>query len=213
MNRRAALCLFAFAALGCHRKVAGSGKPATDSRTPGPFAELDLNGAFDVRIELGRERHGVAVDADDNLLPFLVTETNGRRLRIAWQGDVAPTSRPRVSVSAPDLVLVRCSGDVDVRVTDVRNARFQIDLNGGGRAEATGSTQKLKVFIVGSGVARLEALAIDEALVHVSGSGQAEIGAPKHLEVELHGTASVSYAGDPVLESTVRDAGTLRKRP
>jgi len=212
-GRRAALLFAAAAFVGCRRPTVGSGVVATAERSPGAFAEVELRGDFDVDIQLGRERHHLTLELDDNLVELAHTETNGRRLIVEFDTAARPKLRPRLRIEAPDLVLVRCIGTVDIRASGVRNARFQIDLRGAGSATAVGSTQKLKVFVDGSGRVHLESLAIEEALVHVSGSGSADIGAPKHLEAELHGTATVTYQGEPTLESTVRDASTLSKRP
>jgi hypothetical protein len=46
----------------------------------------------------------------------------------------------------------------------------------------------------------------------VSGTGSAEIGSPRHLEVELHGSGRVRHGGEPSIESVIRDAGKLERR-
>ena len=212
--RRVAFGLFLVAALAaCRRPPQGSGVEAAAERKTGPFAELEVQGDFEVTVELGRAQHRVSVTADDNLVGLLRTDSNGRRLHVRFDGDVHPRVRPRLRIEAPDLVLVRCIGTVDLHASQVRNARFQLDLRGTGSAMVTGSTQKLKVFIDGAGTASLEALAIEEALVNVSGNGRADVASPRQLEVELHGNAAVSYSGTPRLESTIRDLGKLTRRP
>ncbi|MBM4359820.1 MAG: DUF2807 domain-containing protein [Deltaproteobacteria bacterium] len=213
MRRRQALsALFAFA-LGCQRPEVGSGHLGTSERAVAPFYELQLQGEFSVTIELGAPRHAVTVEADDNLLANTSTDSNGRRLSVSFGPAARPTVRPHVRIAAPDLVLVRCEGNSTVELRSVHNARLQLDLKDAGEVTAAGSTQKLKVFIDGRGRAHLEALSVDEALVHVNGSGAADIAAPKHLEVELHGSARVTHAGTPVIESVIRDAGGLLRRP
>lgn len=214
MHRREALAWCTAVLLAsCRGRTAGSGVRTTVDRSPGAFAELDLRGDFDVDVALGGERHEVHVSTDANLTEFVRLESNGRRLTISVDAAAAPTQRVALRVVAPDVVLVRCAGNVDVRLRDVRNARLQLDLDGEGSFSAVGSTQKLKVFLKGSGQAHLERLDIQEALVHVSGTGRADIAAPRHLEVELHGSATVTHAGTPVVESTIRDASKLERRP
>ncbi len=131
---------------------------------------------------------------------------------IARAHELAPSRRIHLAIDAPDVALVRSQGAIDLRVTGVHNARLQIDLSGSGHAEASGSTQKLKVYITGSATAHLEKLAIEEALVNVDGSGAVDIAAPNHLEAEIHGSGKISYQGAPVIEQTVRGSGQLVKR-
>ncbi len=165
-----------------------------------------------MEVALGGEGHAVSIDADDNLLPELRSESDGKRLAIDAARALKPSRRIHVTVEAPDIALLRCHGSIDARVRGIRDARFQIDLLGSGSVEASGSTQKLKVYLKGSGAAHLEKLAIEEALVDVDGSGSADIAAPKHLEAEIHGSGAVTYEGTPVIEQTVRGAGKLSHR-
>jgi hypothetical protein len=198
--------------MGCEGAVAGSGNVKSEARTPGPFSEIEVRGDYEVSIRLQADGHRIAVDGDDNLLPEVRTTTNGKRLLIERARSIRPTRRIGIVIAAPDLTLCRCLGSVAVRVSDVRNARFQVDLDGSGSAEAEGSTENLKVFVNGSGSARLEKLACKRALVNVNGSGSADIASPELLEVEIHGSARVSYGGSPKIEQTVRGSGQLVKR-
>lgn len=209
----ALLVTLALTCSACRPAPLGSGTEVVAERETGPFAELEVRGDVEVTIELGRDRHRVSVVVDDNLVERMRTKSNGRSLLAGFDGDVRPKVRPRLHVEAPDLVVLRCHGTVDVRVSGMRNARFQVDLREAGSATITGSTKKLKVFINGSGQAHLEGLAIEEALANVSGNGSADIGSPRHLEVELHGSGRVSYGGSPTLEPTIRDRGLLTRRP
>jgi hypothetical protein len=213
MKRRRALLVGLALVLGCSRNEVGSGNVTSVERDVGPFAELQIVGGFDVVIRLGAPKHVIAFTIDDNLATRVTAENNGRRLVATLDRDAKPTARPQLRVDAPDLVLVRCDGDPNVTLHSVRNARLQLDLKEAGSIRANGSTQKLKVFIDGRGQARLEDLRIEEALVHVSGAGQAHIARPTHLEAELHGSARVTYEGTPTIESVVRDSGVLEPRP
>jgi hypothetical protein len=201
-----------FALCGCARTIEGSGTITKDERQPGPFSEVELRGNLLVAIHLGAAEHSATLEGDDNVIAAVRSKSDGRRLLIEPEGELAPTRRLALTIAAPDLALVRSSGSVDLKLYDVHNARLQIDLTGSGSAKAHGSTQKLKVFVNGSGEVQLEQLDIKEALVHVDGPGSVDIASPEHLEVEIHGSGRVSHAGTPTIEKTLRDQGTLRRR-
>lgn len=211
-RREAVVALLAFVG-ACERTRSGSGRSSTEPRIPGRFAEIEAHGDLSLVVSLGGGAHTVTVEVDADLQDAVAVTSNGKRLSIRVDERARPVVRPRITVSAPDVALVRSVGAVDTSIEGVRNARFQLDHAGTGTVTARGATQKLKVFVEGAGVLKLEELTAEEALVHVSGNGSAAIAAPRHLEVELHGRGRVSHAGTPTIESVIRDAGKLERRP
>ncbi len=213
---RAARELIAASALlcACTTPLRGSGSIAHDVRTPGPFSELEIAGDYQVQIQLGRPSHSLVVDVDDNLVSSLRSVTNGKRLTIDAAHDLRPSRRIKLSIQAPDAALVRLRGSNAVTVTGVANERFQIDVDGGGGTEASGTTEQLKVYVVGSAELKLEKLAVNGgALVNVDGSGSVDVAEPKQLDVEIHGSGRVGYGGAPTItQKVIRGSGQLVKR-
>ncbi len=211
-SRRMLMTWLAAASFGCDRELAGNGSVKSDVRTPGPFSELEVSGAFVVKVKLKAAAHEVTIEGDDNLLPEIVTRTDGKRLTVTTARGVAPSRPIVVAVAAPDIALVRTRGAVDVTISDVDNARLQVDLDGSGKATATGRTQKLKVFVKGAGKIETAGLATREALVMIEGAGSIELADLLELEAEIHGAGAVRYGGDPKVTKIVRGAGTVEKR-
>lgn len=184
----------------------------SEVRAPGPFSEVEARGAFTLRVTLGAATHGVTIEGDENLLAEIVTESNGKRLMIKNTRSLSLTRALVITVTAPDLTLVRTGGAADVEVRAIDNARFQLDIDGSGKAEATGRTQKLKVYVNGVGTALMAGLATREALVMIDGAGRIELAEPAELEAEIHGAGVVRYSGDGKVTSHIRGAGSIEKR-
>jgi hypothetical protein len=210
IGRRGLLVLALLAA--CDRRLKGNGSIAKEVRKPGPFSEIELRGSYRVRVVLQSADHSVTLEGDGNLLPVITSTTNGKRLVVESQEAISPSRPIALVIAAPDASLVRCSGANEVTVEKVENGRLQLDLKGAGSLRASGRTDKLKVFVEGAGDARLTELAARHALVMVEGAGTVDLPSLEHLEVEIRGAATVSYAGDPKVKKLVRGAGTLRKR-
>jgi hypothetical protein len=194
LSLAAALCASLSA---CSTPLIGSGTVAHEVRTPGPFSEIEVSGDFDVTVDLGEARHEVAIDADANLVAEIRSVANGKRLVVDTAREVKPSRRVKLAIAAPDTALVRTSGSSAVKVVDVANERFRLELNGSGNVEASGTTAQLHVFLVGSAQVHLEKLAVSGALANVDGSGSVELAEPKLLEAEVRGSGTIRYAGTP----------------
>lgn len=103
------------------------------------------------------------------------------------------------------------SGRVYVSMASRGNADFGV--SGSGKIQAQGSTQEVKVGIGGSGRVNAGDLTADRCTVRISGSGDAEINVKDELEVNISGSGSVVYSGDPKrVNSHASGSGHVRKR-
>jgi hypothetical protein len=198
---------------GCNPgEVRGSGNRSSDVRKPGLFSEIELVGAYSAEVKLDRKDHQVTIEADDNLLPLIVTEADGAKLRVSTRKPLSSKGPLHLVVEAPDIKHLSIDGAAKASIAGLDNARLQIDIRGAGTVTAKGITQKLKVFITGAGEAALETLAAKEAMVGIQGAGTVDLASPEHLEVVLEGAGKVTYSGSPVIEQDIRGVGTLVKR-
>jgi hypothetical protein len=77
---------------------------------------------------------------------------------------------------------------------------------------AGGQVERLRSRVDGSGSLRLAALRAGDAAVAISGSGSADLGTTERLHAEIDGSASVSYAGEPVLSEDISGSGRIERR-
>jgi hypothetical protein len=181
---------------GC---AADSGPVRTENRTVDTFHAIELRGAAQMQVEVGKgpalsitagERvlQATSTQVRDGVLVVLVRERGG------WfqRGTVA-----RLTVQAPTLDSVEISGAGDFTLLDVSGDKLAIAVQGAGSLEASGTVRQLSARIDGAGSADLSRLVATDAEVSVNGAGSLEVHASGTLRAELNGVGSISYTGNP----------------
>lgn len=211
----------------------GSGRAATETRTPGEFQAVSTRGSIDLVVRQGPAIQ-VQVQADDNLLPHLETVVEDGALIVRWQrGHSIRTRSPvRVEVVMPRLTALGSAGSGDLRLEAFKTPSLKIALSGSGDAhlaslttdelrvsisgssDVTGAGQagRADISVSGSGNVRLLDLAAEDVSVRIAGSGDVAVHAQKKLTISIAGSGDVSYKGEPALTSTVAGSGSVRKR-
>ena len=90
----ATAALLAVAALGAgpalaRKSIEGSGKLETRTLDVDDFVAVEIDGVFDVTIDVGGDLEVVAT-LDDNLFEHLVAKVSGRRLKLDFAEDCDP---------------------------------------------------------------------------------------------------------------------------
>jgi hypothetical protein len=94
-------------------------------------------------------------------------------------------------------------------VVEQQDTSGTLDL-GGDPARVVAQVPRIEaVRIDGSGTLHLAALRADRAAVAIFGSGSADIGSTGRLDAEIDGSASIFYAGDPVLSEDISGSGRI----
>ena len=211
--------------------VVGSGKTATEERAVGAVTEVSLSGIGNLTIRQG-EIPGLAVTADDNILPLIETEASGKKLIIRTRTGYslrpsAPISYtltvPRLeklSVSGAgnatadhlsgDNLTVKLSGAGNAVVREVACQSLTLTLSGAGNATLSGTAQKVTARISGAGDIDAAGLKTACADVQVSGAGNASVWATEELKVRVSGAGDVRYKGSPRIDQKVSGAGSVR---
>ncbi len=176
--------------------VQGSGRLATENRELGEFDELYLHISADVTVTAG-EKGQCEITADDNILPLILTERSGNRLRISARDSYSSTQKTMLALRTPLLTKVEMNGSGDVAITDVTRDRLILVIRGSGDITATGKVTELRAAINGSGDVRAAALEAKAADIRVSGSGDADVHVAEQLTAEVHGSGRITYSGSP----------------
>jgi Putative auto-transporter adhesin, head GIN domain len=195
---RSSLLIAALGAMlaGC---ASDSGPARTESRAVESFHAIELRGAAEMQVEVGkgpalsitaRERvlQATSTEVRDGVLVVLVRERGG------WfqRGKVA-----KLAVQAPTLDSVQISGAGDFVLRDVAGSSLTIAVQGAGRIEANGTTGRLTARIDGAGSADLTRLVATDAQVAVNGAGRLDVNVTGALTAEVNGVGSIRYAGNP----------------
>jgi hypothetical protein len=178
---------------GC---IEGSGRTLTEKRAPGSFRAVEINGVFDVQIQLGQEGK-LEVSGDDNIVPRIQTAVRGDVLTIRADQSICPKLTLEVRLAAPDIGRLTVEGTNEVRLSGVNNQKLALEIGGSSNLRAEGRTGQLKLDLPGSSKVEAADLHSQSASIRISGVGEAEVHATQALEVTISGVGNVVYAGKP----------------
>lgn len=217
------------------KRIKGNGNMTTKERKTSEYDEIDVAGFFNVELVSGAEGN-ITIEAEENLIDYIVTEVNGDRLVIKTKnGYSIRTSMNRsilVIVPFKDISKVSLSGSGDV-VTKNRikadtfrtnlsgsgDVDLEIDANrvtanvsGSGDMKLNGNTSDFNCNVTGSGDIHAYELKAKDVTASVTGSGDVKAYCDGVLKANIVGSGDVTYQGNPTKEiSKVVGSGDVNK--
>jgi hypothetical protein len=225
----------ALAATSCFvGTIEGSGNVETESREASGFDSVEFSNMGRV-VLVGGEVEGVTVRADDNILPYLVTEVRGDVLHIGMtpRGSAAimrPTEPVVFTVTFTEISALSLSGSGSIEVAgletpflelslsgsgtitiaDLVGGQVRSSLSGSGVLSLTGTADAQTLDVSGSGGYHAQGLATRDTRVSLSGSGVIDVNADETLSVNITGSGLVRYAGEPRVTESISGSGRVR---
>lgn len=189
--------------------IKGSGNVQTEKREISNFKSIEVGGAFVVEITAQKD-FSVEVEADDNLLPLVKTETNGETLSIETEHRFSTENPIRVRVSAPNIEDLQISGASKISVVNLKNDSFNVDSSGASKITVEGETKNLTVDMSGASKLDAENFKAESVSVDASGASCANVSVLNDLKVDLSGASKVVYFGSPSnLEKKISGASSV----
>lgn len=190
------------------RMVVGTGNSVRETRNLEHFSRVILSEEGDLQIK-GGEYEQLMIEAEDNLLGYLVSEVNDGSLDIKKrpdnvQLDATKPIRYTLTVSSLDTLIVKNSGAVEI--TEVNGMHFKLKISGSGGVQINSlAVDTLDIEITGSGNLTISEGSVNEQTIRLSSSGNYEGKnvASKRAEVKLSssGDATVNVL-DSLIAST-----------
>ncbi|MDA0194906.1 MAG: DUF2807 domain-containing protein [Bacteroidetes bacterium] len=196
------------------------------------FTKIDLGGAFEVEIKES-SRHHVRIDADEELMPDIVTEVNGSTLKVYIDRKRYDSKRKSsLVIEFVRLEEIEISGAVDIiSAGKIRADDFKLDFSGAGEAKLELECSRLVVDISGVGDIEIEGRANEQTIdisgagtydaydfdcditnVETSGVGTAEVIANKEIKASTSGVGSIRYRGNPGrVDISTSGIGSIKK--
>jgi len=206
-------CTVTVGGVGAH-SVIGSGKQATEQRPVSDINSVVLANSGTLFVEYGANE-SLSVTADDNILPLLTSNVAGGRLTLGTQPNTSITSYNPIiyHLTVKDLNALEISGSGDASLAGVNADNMNFRISGSGSLTATGTTKDQDVSISGSGSYNGDNLDTQQAAVAVLGSGSAVVKVSDSLKVNVSGSGSVTYIGNPKLvDKHVTGSGSVNQR-
>ena len=163
-----------------------------------PFIESEV---VDGTLIIGTRPHTDLAPSDG--VTYRVACEQVSELRLSGSGEIEVTACP-----VSDLT-VRLDGSGDVQVDGVDATRVDAEIGGSGTISAIGQSSQVRASIVGSGMFVGAELQAREVEAMIPGSGQIIVWATGALHVDISGSGSVLYRGEPDVTQEISGPGAV----
>ena len=196
---------------GLLNQVRGSGNRQREERKVAAFSSIVTDGAFDITV-VNQKQNSLHIEGDDNVLPMIGTDVSGSVLHIKNKSSYSVTQPIKITIYVSNLEAVTSNGAGRLRITDLKNDSFELDVNGAPAVEASGETKFLRIKANGAGNIDTHRLRATKADVNSNGVTQINLHAREQLDVVVSGPSNVTYEGNPVVNKTINGPGTIQKK-
>ena len=211
----------------------GSGNIITQNRSVGNFSGISVSNSFDVEVKIGPVAE-VRVEADDNVMKYIVTNVSGNDLRIKVEGmHNINNVHMKVYITTPELNSIKASASSSVKVLDVIKDNTKLhftatssadieaevdapeveaEANSSGSVTLSGKTKNYKAQVSSSGDIKSAGLLSENADVEASSSGSAYVHASVSLNAKASSSGSIDYRGAASVQQSVSSSGSVEKK-
>ncbi len=215
--------------------VSGSGRLITETRKVSGFDSVVFSAIGDVTVTQGATE-GLTIEAEDNIMPKIVTEVRGTQLYIGFdrpnaQDIIRPTKGIKFTLSVKNLNLiemdgvgsitapsfeannltVKIGGAGGIKLTNFNGTSLTAVMSGAGNVEMSGKVTSLDATMSGVGNFSCGDLQTQTAKINLTGAGGATVWPATSLDVSITGAGSVSYYGSPKISKNVTGLGVLNE--
>lgn len=147
------------------------------------------------------------------------------------QFKITKDQHPKIYISTPKLEKLVVRESLQIQTADIITAdslmvdvegtcvmrlslsvkELQMNIGGAGELYLDGTAQKALYSLDGAATAEAADLETWDTEIRISGAGSMSVYAQKSLDVNIAGTASVTYRGEPVVTQTVSGLGSVEK--
>ncbi|MGB1032175.1 MAG: head GIN domain-containing protein [Flavobacteriales bacterium] len=229
--RYAILSFFLLFLVGCTDCIRGEGEQIVQKRSVENYDVIFISGSFDVVVKQTNGINTIEVNAQENLMPYLLTNVHNKRLEITASECLQSSESILIEVSTSGIVKLINEGSGDVNglgalkgeelkiVNDgsgnvhlkFKGEELTVLNDGSGDITCTGEVNELTIELEGSGDVNMIDLKALIAKVQSDGSGKVSFYAKDEIDVELNGSGDVDYKGNPENSAKeVSGSGSIR---
>lgn len=209
----------------------GSGNVISEERKVEGFNRISVSAGINLFIKQDSSET-LKIEAEDNLMPIIITEVKNGRLEIRYKNlsfGLSATKPVNVYVTAKELNEINASSGANVKAEEIRADNLKINLSSGALGEIivqtsqidadatsgsviriSGKTDKQNVNLSSSGNYNGEDLSSTSAFVNVSSGSSAKVKVSDSLDVNISSGAIVQYSGSPKISSDISSGGLLK---
>lgn len=192
--------------------IQGSGTAKSEQRDVSGFSKIEAGGAINLEIAI-QDNYGVSIEADDNLLQYIKTETSGDTLKIFSEGRISPKTKINVKISMPELSDLDISGASTANVVNAKSDSLDLTASGASKITVSGASASVKADASGASSIDAERLTVEKADVNSSGASRVIVSPSNDLNADASGASSVYYTGDPKnIKQDASGASSIKKK-
>ena len=170
-------------------RTVGSGTIAQEEREVGAADTLVLSAPVNVVLTMGEP--SLKVEADDNLLDFIVIEQVGGKLNILAEGTYTTRHPFNVYLSLPSLARIESPSAGDIEIQGWAAEGLDVESSGSGDITFEGALGSLKALARGSGDIDFSNSAIGSVDADANGSGDIAFGPVGNLDARVSGSGDI----------------------
>jgi putative autotransporter adhesin-like protein len=217
-----------------NKRIRGNGNLTEVTRNVSNYDGVNVGGSFDVKLVSGKEGK-ITIKAEENLIPYLITEVKNNQLKVKWQKGISINSHKRIIVTVPikeisklslagsgdvytdncvidtDNLKVSLAGSGDIKVA-VKTVSISSNIAGSGDISLKGLTNSFKASIAGSGDIHAFDMKAKTSSLKIAGSGGIRTSTSEMLKVSIAGSGDVYYKGNPKEDARIAGSGSLRSK-
>jgi hypothetical protein len=194
------------------------------------FDELELAVPADVEIVIGDRDHA-RVEAERKVVDSIAFRNRGNRLQVVVARSIQTTEPIRIRITCRRLVALAAHAATDaslaglaadrfslvaadsasIRLSHLNLSTFEADITGSASVDAAGKARSQVIRIAGAG--SYDAGDLESAAVTVTASGSSDVVVDSRISLDavVSGAATVQYRGNPTVNQSVAEAGTLER--
>lgn len=213
------------------KRVVGNGNLESETRNISRATKIKVLGSMEVILDSGAT--AVRVEADENLLPYIITDVDNNWLELRMKNNISYNTKNtmRVYITTPTITHLKLSGsgnvssekkfwskqpihfdiagsgDIDI---NVNTPKVDADIAGSGNLNITGETRDVDVSIAGSGNYKGIDLKAENANIKIAGSGDAMVFADVKMNARIMGSGNVKYRGNATIDQKILGSGVVK---
>lgn len=214
------------------KRVVGNRNVETEGRSVSSATKIKVMGGMDVILDSGATL--VRVEAESNILPYIITNVDDGWLEIRMKRNISITTHDpiKVYITTPNVYSVQIGGSgnvtgnkkfysdkpIKIDIGGSGNVSLQVhapkvdaNIGGSGNIEVSGETRDVDVSIGGSGNFRGEDLKAENAKVKIAGQGDVTVFADVNLQANIVGHGDIKYRGNASVNKKVVGSGSVTK--
>ena len=195
--------------------VSQAANSQTYSFTQQPFDAIQLNGAFEMTVQVTHQPRtaNVVVTASSDILPYIKVKVKNKTLYISKRDDweFHSSKKIKIMVNVDNLESIKINGSSDSHINNIKADNFVAEINGSGGIILQGNVKKLAAEIHGSGEIDAKNLVAEKAKASIYGSGDIIVNTTQKIDINIYGSGTVEYYGNPQeIEQSFSGSGKIK---